>query len=333
MRLLVSIAIILSLAACAKKPPAAASPHAPRPPVYNGGYSYPLPEPPPAPVISPAVEPTVPVQPTSSAWPRVVRARRITKRTMQTTASVSSPRVPAIVQPASHVRPVTNIAPVAATAAFPGVVGTQAMCPAMGRPASAQDCQLVTQQKASLVNGAGRLRVPPTMLRGERATVRFSITPSEDGGTIARAETLEGDARIITSPVRISSVMSATLVGSAFKIDPTGELVQDLGASQKADWVWTVTALAKGEHPLMLTVKAKAIGSDGKTSQIDLFSDESRVRVDVSTANLIGDGLTEYTGLFADATATVKGLTALLLALGALFGALKFWKRNNKPMA
>jgi hypothetical protein len=211
-------------------------------------------------------------------------------------------------------------------------------CEAVHTEIPATECELVTHQLADLKAGMGNLTAPEEMKRGATSTVRFSVAPV--GQSSATSNNSEQGHAIKPKPqatvskeisIKIGRAMTATLDGPAFEITPTGEQSRDLGASNKADWIWTVKAKKGGVHPLYLTVSTKALDRKGKPTQLDLFTSEAEVSIKVTWWDRITDTLTAFTGLFMTTEGTLKALAAMLAALLAVVLAWRKLFAREKP--
>jgi hypothetical protein len=182
---------------------------------------------------------------------------------------------------------------------------------------------LLRQAVAALPEGQMLFNPPERMEQGEKYRVELRVIPvgPEDDANVVQATLesgLRGQGAPQVEPVRVGTIMKASLTGDGFQITPLNEEEQFVTGDTYTEWAWDATALQAGERQLNLrvTVRVSVPGYGERARDYPVKTKVVRVNVDplYATRAFLGGNW--------------PWITALLLA-PALFWAYRSYSRRN----
>lgn len=204
-----------------------------------------------------------------------------------------------------------------------------AYCVMLDRSAPVDDCVRLGNEEDYSIEGRGSLSTPSQIYRGQSTKVRFVVTAGNDQHAADEvARTTDGIVRPSGPSVRFSRHMMAHLTGEGFEISPSGPVRVDTENSGNATWEWTVTPKRSSRHYLRVEawtlrnvggklVKGKPVFYPPVTIKVPVrFFPERTSDIMDDTANWFDKGTNWF-----------KALGALILAAGAVWAALRAFKR------
>ena len=132
------------------------------------------------------------------------------------------------------------------------------------------------------------------------------------------------DGTVKTGTTKYTAVMSATLAGRAFKIEPAGEQTRAvfLNAEGPVEWTWFVEPLEPGQGKLLrLNLYASVDQPNQRTAPIRIKTFEARINVDVKTWDRLLFEARRMTPI-SQALTGLGGLVAFVGFLGAVYRLL-----------
>ncbi len=178
---------------------------------------------------------------------------------------------------------------------------------------------IVRPQSTFASDLAARLRSVPVAHETPREAAfgrPFDVTLAIDAtGRDSAAGALPGRGTIAESNAQVSDEVKASLIGSAFEIEPLSPDVQKISPLTANTWRWRVTPVETGSHDLVIEIYAFV---DGHLLPVRTFRD--KVTVEVSALRQAID--------FAQAAnPLVMVLGGIGSVLGGIFGAARFFRK------
>ena len=203
-------------------------------------------------------------------------------------------------------------------------------CVVLQEEVSRSVCRRYEELPSTLEEGAAAFTIPDSMRRGESRTVEFAVARGREPRNAIDLVDFES-GRVLSFRPRIGRYMAAELSGEGFEISPEGPRQEDLFLSGAGRWSWTVQAVRAPRHVLVLTAWVKAPAPDKTLKPVWVKTVHRRVNVRVGfllrMRDFIDDSVTEFRRL----EGWVQALTALVVALGALWLAVRFFGRKAPP--
>ena len=123
---------------------------------------------------------------------------------------------------------------------------------------------------------------------------------------------LQSGAQRSTEPLRISSVMAATLSGPGFSIEAAASEQQAMAEGSPTVWSWKLEALEEGDQELIVTLYALLPGGD-KTARQRIDSYVHKV-----TVNVRPQSWTEWLEALGKEFDAVKGIVVALFGMATV---------------
>jgi hypothetical protein len=190
-------------------------------------------------------------------------------------------------------------------------------CQRLSDQSTRRECDLYNQIWSNLSPGAGGIKFPDEMVRGETRRVSFVISRSKDVST----DILLGEKADKEFELKVARRMAAQLQGEGFAIDPSMLVYRDLHIGQGARWDWSITAMKGSRHSLTLSAYVVVNSPDGKGNETLLKSYSQDIPVSVTWLLWYEDWV-ENVRSFSTTT------KALFVALGALLVALSLFRKQ-----
>jgi hypothetical protein len=175
---------------------------------------------------------------------------------------------------------------------------------------------------------------PSVLYLSRRAQITFTLAAKEQEALDALGrqfeQAIEGTAKSGTTVY--TPVMSATLRGKAFKIEPSGEQPKMvlLGSRGPVEWTWFVEPLELGKGKLLfLELSASVEQTKERSAPLRLKTFEARIDVDVQIWDRVLIEARRMTPI-AQAMTGVGGVIAFLGFIGA---AVRWLRRGRKRAA
>jgi hypothetical protein len=201
-------------------------------------------------------------------------------------------------------------------------------CDVLRDRATRAQCDYLIKIWSSLEVGSGGVIVPPSIVRGDTATVSFAITRDAEAAPLADALGSKPDKEVT---LKIGRFMASELQGDGFKIEPTGLQHKDLFLGDLTRWNWRVTPLRARNHRLLLSAYVVVPAADGKQKETLLKTLELPLEVKVTWSQKFGDLLDDSQAWLTRGTNWIKALTVFLVALGGLWVVLRGKRRGADP--
>jgi len=200
-------------------------------------------------------------------------------------------------------------------------------CDVLHDRASRSQCAYYSQIWSKFDIGAGGIHVPPSIVRGETATVSFAISRDENSASLSDALGSAPDTKV---KLKVGRLMAADLQGDGFKIEPTGLQKRDLFLGDSTRWDWQVTPLKAPKYRLVLSAYVVVKAADGSEKESFLKALELPLPVTITWGQRVSDFMDDSLAWLTKGTNWLKALTAFLLALGGLFAVFRARKKPDR---
>ena len=198
-------------------------------------------------------------------------------------------------------------------------------CDVLHDRAPRSQCAYYAEIWSKLEVGAGGIRVPSSIARGETETVSFAISRDENAAPLTDALGGRPDTSV---KLKIGRLMAAQLQGDGFRVEPGGLQQKDLFLGDTTRWDWQVTPLRAPKYRLVLSAYVVVRAADGSQKESLLKTLELPLPVTVTWGQRISDFMDDSLDWLTRGTNWLKALTAFLLALGGLFA---IFRTKEKP--
>ena len=237
----------------------------------------------------PSLAPPTPATSTQTAAKRApvepATARPPTAKSVGPSEVVAKFEIPAETPSSAPPPKRTGLAAVAPPTA-PGVILTERELEEHRRQAmSPTELALHDQLEATLKDAHYAFNHPSILYLSRRAQVTLTLAPTDRQAIDALKEQFDRPItdRISAGRTTYAPIMSATLRGRAFEIEPAGEQVKGVLLSTKGpiEWTWFVEPLEAGKGQILVLELAAKITASGSTIPIRVNTFVARIDVDV----------------------------------------------------
>jgi hypothetical protein len=164
---------------------------------------------------------------------------------------------------------------------------------------------------------------PNVLYLARRAQITLTLAADDRAALEALKKQFDQavDGTVETGTTKYAPVMSATLVGRAFKIEPAGEQMRAvfLNAEGPVEWNWFVEPLEPGQRKLLrLDLYANIDRADQRTAPIRIKTFEARINVDVKAWDRLLFEARRMTPI-SQALTGLGGLVAFVGFLGTVY--------------
>jgi hypothetical protein len=196
-------------------------------------------------------------------------------------------------------------------------------------------CERINSQgaKAQVVYEASK-----EMKVGDSETVRAAVTLDQSAPP---EEVLPRTDAVGAPGVVVSCLIQARLSASKYEFENDNSVWIDRSVyeTDAAQWVWSVTPKLGGDHTLTLFVRPivrereeRGVSDTSRAIEANIRDYTTRVHVSVPWNRRPEELLTQLASMLNVAEGLVKALTALILAISALVGAiagLRHWRKRS----